>query len=63
MTPTAADPDRPEGIAVKCHVDGTRRRRHSPDPAKRLWYAGHRCRRFARYLLSLAADDGRPARR
>jgi hypothetical protein len=28
--------------------DGKRKRRHSPNRAKRTWYAIHRARRFAR---------------
>ena len=28
--------------------DGKRKRRHSPNPAKRRWYAQHRARRFIR---------------
>jgi hypothetical protein len=29
-------------------ADGTRKRRHSPNQFKRLWYARHRSIRFAR---------------
>jgi hypothetical protein len=30
--------------------DGTRKRRHSPNAARRRWYAVHRARRFSRRL-------------
>ena len=30
--------------------DGTRKRRHSDNHAKRRWYAQHRARRFSRHF-------------
>jgi hypothetical protein len=33
-------------------VDGTRKRRHSPNQIKRKWYARHRAIRFARRLFA-----------
>lgn len=39
--------------------DGKRKRRSSPNAAKRRWYAQHRARRFARCLwVTDLADDG-----
>ena len=41
--------------------DGKRKRRHSPDEAKRRWYAIHRSRRFRRRFWLLASKSERPS--
>ena len=40
----------PKEQAGKCKVDGTRRRRRSPNLAKRRWYAIYRAFRFAKHF-------------
>jgi hypothetical protein len=40
-------------------TDGKRKRRHSPDQAKRRWYATHRSRRFRRRFWQLANKSPR----
>jgi len=39
--------------------DGKRKRRYSPDEAKRRWYALHRSRRFRRRFWQLASKSDR----
>jgi hypothetical protein len=41
--------------------DGNRKRRHSPDEAKRRWYAIHRSRRFRRRFWLLPSKSEGPS--
>lgn len=42
-----------------CLVDGSRKRRHSPNLAKRAYYADHRNQRYAAKMLGKEGDNMR----